>query len=258
MISVLDNDTPAGLHLDALTSSPKFGSATVDGNRIGYTPRANANGTDTFGYRVCDASGRCATSTVAVQVAPVNDPPTINPDATTTDRDVAADIAVLANDTDVDGDQLTVVSVATPAHGSATTDGTRVTYTPVSGFTGTDSFTYRACDPSGACGTAGVSVMVLATNRPPNAVDDSASTTRNNTVWIDVLGNDSDPDGNLDPTTLTVISGPEHARNLKVQGGRIRYRPNWYFIGTDTLTYQVCDTEGACDTAVVTITVARH
>ncbi len=191
-------------------------------------------------------------------MAPVNDPPTIRPDGSTTNRGVAVDIAVLGNDTDVDGDKLTVQSVTAPSHGSATTDGAGVTYRPAPGFTGTDSFSYRACDPSNACGTAGVSVTVLATNSPPSAVDDTASTTRNNAVWIDVLSNDSDPDGNLDPGSLTVIDPPRHAHYLRVQGGRIRYRPNQDFIGTDIFTYQVCDTEGACDTAVVRIEVRRR
>lgn len=257
-ISVLDNDTPSGLHLDALTSSPKFGSATMNGNRVAYTPQANANGTDTFGYRVCDSAGRCSTSTVAVQVAPVNDPPTIKPDGTTTDQGVAVNIAVLGNDTDIDGDQLTVKSVTAPAHGSASTNGSRVTYTPAPGYSGTDSFSYRACDPSNSCGTASVSVTVVATNAPPQAVDDSASTRRNHWKRIPVLANDSDPDGNLDRSSLTVISGPQHERDLRIRNGEIYYRPDPHFIGTDTFTYQVCDTEGACDTALVTVAVTRH
>ncbi len=258
MISVLNNDTPTGLHLDALTSTPKFGTVTVNGNRIGYTPNANANGTDTFGYRACDSAERCATTTVAVQVAPVNDPPTVRPDGTTTNRGVAVNIAVLANDTDPDGDQLTVQSVTSPAHGSATTNGSRITYTPAPGYAGTDSFSYRACDASNACGTASVSVTVVATNSPPNAADDTATTARNQWVRIRVLDNDSDPDGNLDPSTLTVTSGPQHERHLRIRDGQIDYQPNPHFIGTDTFTYRVCDTQGACDTAVVTVTVTRR
>ena len=88
---------------------------------------------------------------MTVTVTPTNDGPVAVDDAATTAEDTAVSIAVLANDTDLDGDTLTVSAATAPAHGTATVnaDGT-ITYTPAANYHGTDSFTYTIGD-----GTAG-------------------------------------------------------------------------------------------------------
>jgi subtilisin family serine protease len=87
--------------------------------------------------------------------------PVAEDDAATTSRDTPVAIDVLANDSDPDGDPLTVASVADPANGSARIEPDQaVTYTPDPGFVGTDSFDYEACDPGGLCDSATVTVTV--------------------------------------------------------------------------------------------------
>ncbi len=81
--------------------------------------------------------------------------------------------------------------------------GNNLVYTPVAGFTGTDTFTYVITDPAGNQSTATVTVTVGAVDpNAPIAVNDTATTTSGTPVDIDVLGNDSDPNGD----TLSIAS----------------------------------------------------
>ena len=96
-------------------------------------------------------------------------------------------------------------------------------------------------------------------NRPPVAIDDSADTEQDAAVLIDVLANDIDPDENLDPSTITALcvgcAGPSNGTLTNHLDGTFTYAPNVAFVGVDMFAYQVCDLEGVCDAATVTVTV---
>jgi uncharacterized protein YjiK len=92
-------------------------------------------------------------------------------------------------------------------------------------------------------------------NNPPLATDDSAGTSEDTPVTIDVAANDSDPDGNLDPTSVTVTSDLEHAAAASNGDGSITYTPSPGFAGLDTFVYEICDSGRLCDTASVAVTV---
>lgn len=147
-INVLLNDTdPDGntLTLQSVANGSK-GTTAINAGQVVYTPNANANGTDTFTYVVSDGA-LSASANVTVTITPVNDAPVAVADSVTVTKDTPKVITVLANDSDVDGDALTVASVSIPGHGTAViTDGTKVTYTPTAGYTGTDTFTYVVTD----------------------------------------------------------------------------------------------------------------
>ena len=98
-----------------------------------------------------------------------NGPPVAVDDASTTAEDTAIVIRVLDNDSDVDGDSLSVIEVSTPSNGSVavTGAGTTVTYTPNSSFHGSDSFTYMASDGNGGTDTGTVTVTVTAVDDEP-------------------------------------------------------------------------------------------
>ncbi|MDF0599078.1 Ig-like domain-containing protein, partial [Psychromarinibacter halotolerans] len=120
------------------------------------------NGTDSFVYEVSDGLGGTDTTTVTLTVEPAADDPVALDDAATTARDVPVVIDVLANDSDADGDALSVTGIGTPAsNGTAVVnpDGT-ITYTPDAGFFGTDTFTYDVDDGTGATSQATVTVTV--------------------------------------------------------------------------------------------------
>ncbi|CAN5813479.1 hypothetical protein BH23ACT5_BH23ACT5_05720 [soil metagenome] len=254
-IRVLDNDVPAGLTLNAITSQPSSGTATVSGATIVYTPDPGTHGSDTLGYRACDSYSRCSDSTVAIRVTRVNQPPTARDDSATTDRNVAATIDVLANDSDPDGDTLAIASVTQPRSGTAAHTATGVTYTPSPEFVGNDSFTYRVCDPENACDTATVTLTVRAVDRPPNAVDDAATYNPGGQGSVDVLANDTHPDGvALDRGSLEVITRPSHGEIKSISGGVIKFAINVVYTGSDSFVYRVCAANGLCDTATVTLT----
>ena len=175
-------------------------------------------------------------------------------DAASTVQGSAVTIAVLANDTDANGDALAVTNLTQPAHGSATLnpDGT-VTYTPNPGWFGTDSFTYTANDGFVDSNVATVTVTVTPVNSAPVAVDDAAATNEDSSLAIAVLTNDTDANG--DPLTVTNLTQPAHGSATLNPDGTVTYAPaaNWF--GTDSFTYTANDGQADSNVATVTITV---
>ncbi|MEX0864672.1 MAG: S8 family serine peptidase [Acidimicrobiia bacterium] len=166
-------------------SNPPNGSASTDGAMVTYTPDQDFNGIDSFTYTISDGNGGTDTASVTVTVNPVNDPPVANGDTDTTNMDTAVTKSVLANDTDVDGDTLTVTSVTQPAYGLAVINsGTTVTYTPEPGFIGTDTFDYAISDGN-ETDTATVTITVS----DPAAVEESleGSAINNGSTWTAVV-----------------------------------------------------------------------
>jgi LruC domain-containing protein len=90
----------------------------------------------------------------------------------------------------------------------------------------------------------------------PVARDDNAQIQEDASTTITASANDTDADGNLDPTTTTIISGPSNGTVINLGDGRFFYTPNPNYYGTDSFDYQICDTDGLCDTATVTIDIA--
>ncbi len=188
--------------------------------------------------------------------SPPNHGPAAGDDQATTPAGIPVEINVLANDTDVDGDPLTVTAVSDPPNGSAeiTGGGQAVRYTPDAGFSGTDTFTYTVSDGRGGVDQGTVTVTVTPANSAPIAVDDAAATTENTPVEIDVLANDSDPDG--DPLTVVAVTEPGSG-GAEITGGglMVRYTPAADFTGADGFSYTVDDGQGGQATADVALTV---
>ena len=185
---------------------------------------------------------------------PTNAPPLAVDDAAQTAEDTPVTIAVLANDSDPDGDTLTVAGVSEPAHGTAVlTETGAVRYTPEPNFNGTDRFTYVVGDGSGLTAQAAVDVTVLPVNDPPEAVDDAAETAEDTPVTIAVLDNDSGPDG--DPLTVAEVSAPAHGTAVLTEAGTVQYAPEPDYHGPDRFTYVVSSGSGLTARAAVEVTV---
>ncbi len=149
--------------------------------------------------------------------------PTAQADSGTTLSGAALTINVLANDSDPDGDLLSVAGFTQPAHGTVTQVSGGLRYTPASGYVGTDSFTYTISDGRGGTATGTVSVTVQApANQAPVAQNDSAVTQAATAITINVLGNDSDPNGDL--LSVGGFTQPAHGTVTQVSGG-LRYAP---------------------------------
>ena len=265
-IAVRSNDTDAdgdSLTVASVTQGAN-GSVVIDpvtGNPI-YTPNAGFVGSDSFTYTVSDGKGGTATATVNVTVnavVPVNTPPVANNDSATTGENTAVTIAVRSNDTDANGDSLTVASVTQGANGSVVIDpvtGNPI-YTPNAGFVGSDSFTYTVSDGKGGTATATVNVTVNAVvpvNTPPVANDDSVSTGANVPIVIPeatLLANDTDADAN--PLTLQSVQAAING-TVSRAAGNVTFTPSSGFEGRASFTYTITDGI-ATSTATVTVTV---
>ena len=259
-INVISNDTDADgdtLSVTALTTPSNGTAAIMAGSTttVTYTPNANFNGTDGFDYTVSDGTDT-TTGTVNVTVTAVNDPPIAVDDSASTPEGTAININVVSNDTDAEGDTLSVTAVTTPTNGTAaitTGSTTTVTYTPNAGFTGTDGFDYTVSDGTDTT-TGTVNVTVTAVNDPPIAVDDSASTPEDTAININVVSNDTDAEG--DTLSVTAVTTPTSGTAVILQGSTttVTYTPNANFVGTDSFTYTVSDGNDT-DTGTVTIII---
>lgn len=181
-----------------------------------------------------------------------------NDDSKTTTENTPVTISVLSNDK---GTGNEIISVSTPSNGTAVSNSNgTITYTPNTGFTGTDSFTYTIIDDVNHSSVGNVTITVKTNdngggneNSAPNANNDSQTTNMNDVANIDVLSNDTDVDN--DNLTITSVSNVSNG-TISTDGSSVTYTPNTLFIGTETFTYTVSDGE-ASSTATVTITVGN-
>ncbi|MEW5729400.1 MAG: Ig-like domain-containing protein [Pseudomonadota bacterium] len=261
---VLANDTGSGLTA-ALVAPPGGGELVLsaDGG-FTFTPAPDFSGGAVFTYRASDGTASSNVASAVLTLAPANDPPiSANDDYHgTADQSLAVPApGVLANDRDIDGDPLAASLVAPPANGtlSLAADGS-FTYQPNAGFGGTDRFTYTAADGQAASPPATVTVTVARpTNQAPIAADDKARSVRGRPVTIFVLTNDHDPDGSLNPASVTIATPPNQGGSAVVNAnGSITFTPKRRFRGTDVFTYRVSDQAGAASNeAKVSVDVVR-
>lgn len=246
--SDLDSD-PLTYHLG---DSPAHGTVTGTLPDVTYTPNPNFHGSDSFTFKVNDGAADSAVATIDITVSPANDPPQATADEGTTNEDIAITLDVLSNDDDIDGDVLTITVVSAAAHGVIANNGVDLTYTPAADFFGSDAFTYTISDGNGGEATAPVTLTVEPVNDPPDPVNDLATTAEETAVVIDVLGNDTDAEG--DSLTLVDVSSP--AFGSVITGSQIvTYTPNLDFNGDDSFTYLVSDGNGGTAFGLVTVTV---
>ncbi|MCP5160676.1 MAG: tandem-95 repeat protein [Hahellaceae bacterium] len=269
LINVLANDSDVDGTLNpasvVISTSALHGTTLINTTTgaITYTPNANYNGADSFAYQVADDdAGLSSPATVSLTINSVNDLPVANNDSVSTNEDTQVIINILANDIDVDGTLVpsSVVVIQAPLHGSTSvnTSTGNVTYTPTANYFGNDSFTYQVSDNQGGLsGTATVSITVNAQNDPPVAVADSASGNEDQALVINLLANDSDIDGTLDPASVTIVSPPSHGSTaLNSTTGEITYTPTPNYFGADSFSYFVKDNSAAAsNTVTVAITL---
>jgi RHS repeat-associated protein len=245
------------------------GSAYISfyGN-VTYYPTSGFTGTDSTTYTVCDVNNACSNATITFNV--VNNPPTVADDSYNVHNSLqtngnAVPYGVLHNDYDPDGDSFTCLeknNVQT-AHGSASiTYQGNVTYYPATGFTGTDTLTYTACDGLNACSNGTITFNV--NNQPPTVGNDlyvvrksdidrghGNFDTAYNTPPNGARLNDFDPDGDNMACEQQNNVRTAHGYASVWYDGRVQYLPEPDFIGADSITYRVCDSLNACSTGTI-------
>ena|GEM_PF-1142958 len=253
--SDLDGDTLFAVAGDA----PQHGTLTLNANgSFTYTPNNGYVGSDSFTYRARDRAGEDGllsnVATVTITVTHTNTPPVAQDGSATTDEDTPVDVTLQASD--ADGDTLSYSIVAAPAHGTLSGTAPNLIYTPNANYNGTDSFTFKANDGQGDSNVATITITVAPVNDPPVAVHDSVSTRYGEEIVIDVLANDSDPDG--DALTITAISGGQGGVATITADNKIRYVPNPGFSGLDTFVYTISDGNGGQASAGLGVTVGQR
>jgi hypothetical protein len=143
-----------------VVAGPANGVLTGSAPNLTYTPATNYFGSDSFTFVANDGRADSVAAAVSITVTPVNDPPIANPNTALTPKNVPVLISVLANDSDAEGNMLSVSAVTQPLHGTVTNHVTHVVYSPASGYSGPDAFTYTVADGQGGFATAAVTVTV--------------------------------------------------------------------------------------------------
>jgi len=146
----------------SITTNPTYGTLSGSAPGLTYTPTANYHGTDSFRFNVNDCTGDSAEATIHITITSVSDAPISVDDTYLTSRAAASGtIDVLSNDTDGDGDTLTLQSVTSPNHGgTAAISGNKINYTPPTDYSGTETFDYTIQDTDGTTATATVTVTI--------------------------------------------------------------------------------------------------
>ncbi|MEL7151725.1 MAG: Ig-like domain-containing protein [Pseudomonadota bacterium] len=298
-----ESDTPANFSLDTVAIQSVTGelltggTVSVVGNQLEFDPGTDFDALDTdevstvtIDYVMSDDEDAASSSTATVTVTGVNDAPVAVLDTASASDNQTITIDVLANDTDVDGEDnptnfslnaITDVAVsgALTTGGTASIVGNQIEFDTGTDFqslaegeTATVVITYQMSDNEGATSTSTVTITVNGTNNnPPVAVDDSATSTENETVTVDVLANDTDLDAGDDPTNFTLVSGNvvsasgltvSLAGSVDVVGNQLEFTPETGFDELDSgdssiveIAYTVADDEGATDTGTLLLTV---
>jgi len=242
-----------GLHNDTLDLSA-YNNSSISDDGSSLTVDLGGGQSFTVNYSNVETIETAEGSYVPGSIG--KEAPTVVDDSASTTEDTAVTTGnVLANDSDPDGDALSVSGHTQGANGSVTYNGDGTfTYTPDADFSGTDSFTYTADDGQGNTTTGTVTVAVDASQDAPVVANDGASTTEDTAVTTgNVLANDSDPDGDA-----LSVSGHTQGANGSVTyngDGTFTYTPDADFSGTDSFTYTADDGQGNTTTGTVTVAV---
>jgi len=240
----------------SLVSDVSNGSLSLNANgTFTYTPNSEFFGSDGFTYNLTDGNGDAVQASASITVIFNNDAaPVANNDNTSTNEDTAVIIDVLANDTDVDGnqtiDKASVLVKSGPANGSLSQNFVtgEVTYTPNNNYTGSDSFTYTIKDNSGAeSNIATVSINVTVDNDPPVAICKSGVN-----IYLDATGSYT-----LTPAEI------DNGSNDDSDGGTVSLSvsPNTFDCsdkGTVTVTLTVTDEDLSSTTCTTDITIVDN
>ncbi|KKU05887.1 MAG: RTX family of calcium-binding protein [Candidatus Collierbacteria bacterium GW2011_GWB1_45_35] len=161
-----DSDLPVNTLTYAILSTPSHGTVSLVGDQATYTPTANYHGTDSFTFEVKDSSSSSpiifnllGVATVSVTVNPINDAPVASDVSASTSQDNS--VAIDLTGSDVDGDSLVYSIVSGVSHGTlGAISNKRLTYTPNTGYHGTDAFTFKINDGYVDGNTATVNISI--------------------------------------------------------------------------------------------------
>lgn len=225
----------------SVVTAPAHGTASISGTTATYSPTSGYYGSDSFTYKATGAGGSSSTATVTVTVG--NPPaPTVSAKSLSVAYNTAGTVSLTPS-----GVYTSVSTVTAPAHGTVSISGTTGTYTPTSGYYGSDSFTYKATGPGGTSSAATVSVTV-ATPAAPTVSAKSLTVAYNTAGTVSLT-----PSGAY--TSVATATNPAHG-TVSISGTTATYTPTSGYYGSDSFTYNATGPGGTSANATVSVTVS--
>ncbi|HCG8769457.1 TPA: tandem-95 repeat protein, partial [Vibrio parahaemolyticus] len=253
LLSNVDDEDKDTLSVENLIIDKGNGTLVDNGDGTWtFTPQIDDDTEVSFTFDIIDDEDLVVSGSANLDILPINDAPNAENDVITTEEDTAVTIDVLVNDSDVEGDALSIQSASVPSEqGSVDIVDGKLVFTPAENFNGEATITYIVTDGD-LTDEAKVSVTVTPVNDSPVAVDDTVSTQEDTAVTIDVLPNDTDVDG--DKLSIESASVPKEQGTVEVVDGKLVFTPAENFNGHAEITYTVTDGQ-LTDEAKVTVTV---
>ncbi|MBE3795289.1 tandem-95 repeat protein, partial [Vibrio parahaemolyticus] len=253
LLSNVDDEDKDTLSVENLIIDKGNGTLVDNGDGTWtFTPQIDDDTEVSFTFDIIDDEDIMVSGSANLDILPINDAPNAENDVITTEEDTAVTIDVLVNDSDVEGDALSIQSASVPSEqGSVDIVDGKLVFTPAENFNGEATITYIVTDGD-LTDEAKVTVTVTPVNDSPVAVDDTVSTQEDTVVTIDVLTNDTDVDG--DKLSIESASVPKEQGTVEVVDGKLVFTPAENFNGDAEITYTVTDGQ-LTDEAKVTVTV---
>ncbi|MGL1559317.1 tandem-95 repeat protein [Vibrio parahaemolyticus] len=253
LLSNVDDEDKDTLSVENLIIDKGNGTLVDNGDGTWtFTPQIDDDTEVSFTFDIIDDEDLVVSGSANLDILPINDAPNAENDVITTEEDTAVTIGVLVNDSDVEGDALSIQSASVPKEqGTVEVVDGKLVFTPAENFNGEATISYIVTDGD-LTDEAKVFVTVTPVNDSPVAVDDTTSIQEDTAVTIDVLTNDTDVDG--DKLSIELASVPKEQGTVEVVDGKLVFTPAENFNGDAEITYTVTDGE-LTDEAKVTVTV---
>lgn len=247
VINLTGSDPDGDTVVYSVVTVPSHGSLSGTAPNLTYSPNKNFSGPDSFTFKVNDGTADSALTTVAITVAPENDPPVANNIDISVMEDMPVPVTLVG--IDPDGDSLAYSIVTKPSNGILSGTEPNMSYTPNTNFNGLDSFTFRVGDGTLNSIPGTVSLLVNPADDPPIAHGENVTVPEDKVSHILLTG--SDPDG--DPLTYSVLRTPNHGK-LSGTAPNLIYTPDPNFSWLDSFTFRVND--GKSDSVPATVMIS--
>ena len=248
-LATLTSDEENDLLTYTIITPPNKGSVSIEGSVLTFIPTLNLHGSDSIEISVSDGN-LSSTSTISITINPINDAPVFNDGSFSTDEDVTTTFDLSSLTSDVDSNSLTYTIITPPTKGTASIDGSVLTFVPTLNLHGSDSIEVSVSDGN-LSSTSTISITINSINDPPVFNDGSFSTDEDVTTTFDLSTLTSDVEN--DSLTYTIITEPSKG-SASIEGSILTFVPTLNLHGSDSIEVSVSD-GNLSSTSTISITI---